>query len=122
MVFLTERRGVADAAAPHRPSAPAAPRRRRRGTLTPYLFLAPGVVLFGVFILFPIAQAVQMSLYDWNILRGAASQFIGLDNYIRAFSDDRFWLSLGNSGIYMLLTVPSSTTHPQSVRPRSPRD
>ena len=96
-----------------RGAAPIAPRpqhpsvhRRRRVSLTPYLFLLPGVVLFGLFILYPIAQAVQISFYDWNILRGAASDFIGLDNYLRAMQDDRFWLSLGNSGIYMLFTVP----------------
>lgn len=81
-------------------------RRRPRTSLTPYLFLLPGLLLFGLFILYPIAQAAQMSLYDWNVLRGAASEFIGLDNYARAVADDRFWLSLGNSGVYMLFTVP----------------
>ena len=105
MVLVQERR-EASTNAPRRPVAARPPRRVRRGSLTPYLFILPGVALFGVFILFPIGQAVQMSLYDWNILRGAASDFIGLDNYVRAFSDDRFWLSLSNSGIYMLLTVP----------------
>ncbi|WP_231916220.1 carbohydrate ABC transporter permease [Microbacterium karelineae] len=85
-----------------------APRTRRRGrrSATPYLFLAPGVVLFGVCILYPIVQALQMSLYDWNVLQGAASEFLGLDNYARAIADDRFWLSLANSGVYMLFTVP----------------
>ncbi|WP_294981106.1 carbohydrate ABC transporter permease [uncultured Microbacterium sp.] len=82
------------------------PIRRRKPNLTPWLFLAPGLVLFGLFILYPIVQALQMSLFDWNILRGAASEFIGLDNYVRALQDDRFWLSLSNSGIYMLFTVP----------------
>ena len=84
---------------------PFPPRRRRKPNLTPWLFIAPGAILFGVFILYPIVQALQMSLYDWNILRGAASEFVGLDNYARAVQDDRFWLSLSNSGIYMLFTV-----------------
>lgn len=73
---------------------------------TPYLFIAPGFLLFAALILVPIAQAVQMSFYDWKVIAGAVSQFIGLDNYIRAFSDGHFWLSLANSGIYMLFTVP----------------
>jgi multiple sugar transport system permease protein len=103
MTVLQHKRGVVPA--PPR-SWEERPERRRRVSLTPYLFLLPGALLFGLFILYPIAQAAQMSLYDWNILRGAASEFIGLDNYVRAFDDDRFWLSLGNSGIYMLLTVP----------------
>jgi multiple sugar transport system permease protein len=104
MTVLEHRQRGAAPAAP-RPEPPT-PRRRRRVSLTPYLFLLPGLMLFGLFILYPIVQAAQMSFYDWNILRGSASEFIGLHNYIRAFQDDRFWLSLSNSGIYMLLTVP----------------
>lgn len=102
-VLVEQRRGVSEGT-PR--AAGASARRRRRFPLTPYLFLLPGLILFGLFILYPIAQAMQMSFYDWNILRGAASDFVGFDNYVRAFSDDRFWLSLSNSGIYMLFTVP----------------
>lgn len=104
MTVIEHRQRGAASAAPR--LEPPTQRRRRRPSLTPYLFLLPGVLLFGLFILYPIVQAAQMSFYDWNILRGSASEFIGLDNYIRAFQDGRFWLSLSNSGIYMLLTVP----------------
>jgi multiple sugar transport system permease protein len=80
-------------------------RRRRRVSLTPYLFLAPGVVVFVVFIVYPAVQAFQMSLFDWKIVAGAVSEFTGVDNYVRAVQDPHFWLSLSNSGIYMLATV-----------------
>lgn len=100
---------VADAAAP----VPASGRlRRSRSRLpgsrwTPYLFLAPGLILFAVFIVYPTLQAVRMSFYDWKIVAGAVSDFVGLDNYSRAFADEHFWLSLSNSGIYMIGTVPA---------------
>ena len=102
MASLTVERGEVVASSRSTPPR----RRRRRVNVTPWLFIAPGAILFAVFILYPIVQAAQMSLYDWNILRGAASEFIGLDNYAEALRDDRFWLSLANSGIYMLFTVP----------------
>jgi len=79
---------------------------RIRPLLAPALFIAPGFVLFLVVIIYPMAQAFQISLYDWKIIAGATSTFIGLDNYIRAFNDPVFWLSLTNSGIYMAFTVP----------------
>ncbi|MCU1556891.1 MAG: sugar transporter permease [Microbacteriaceae bacterium] len=81
-------------------------RQRARASATPYLFLAPGFILFLAVIIYPAIRAFQMSFFDWKIVPGAVSQFIGLDNYVRAFQDGHFWLSLSNSGIYMLATVP----------------
>jgi multiple sugar transport system permease protein len=81
-------------------------RQRVRASATPYLFLAPGFILFLAVIIYPAIRAFQMSFFDWKIVPGAVSQFIGLDNYVRAFQDGHFWLSLSNSGIYMLATVP----------------
>lgn len=88
-----------------REAAPAAGGASRQA-LTPWLFLAPGLVLFLVAIIYPILNAAQMSLYDWNVLSAASSKFIGFDNYVRAFHDPIFWTALANSGAYMALTVP----------------
>lgn len=93
---------AADAAAP----APRPRIRRRRPSATPYLFLLPGFVLFVVTVVYPIAQAVQMSLYDWRIIGSATSEFLGLDNYARALGDEHFWLSLGNTVFYLIATIP----------------
>lgn len=80
--------------------------RIRNTFLTPYLFIAPGMLLFLIAIIYPALKALQMSFYDWKIVAGAISQFVGFDNYISAYHDAHFWLSLSNSGIYMLFTVP----------------
>lgn len=79
---------------------------RPQTRLTPYLFLAPGFLLFTACILYPMISAARMSLYEWNIVNTAASRFVGAGNYIRAFSDENFWLALSNSGFYMVATVP----------------
>lgn len=72
----------------------------------PALFVAPGFLLFLVAILYPMAQAIEMSFFDWKVVAGATSAFLGFGNYIRAVNDPRFWLALSNSGIYMAFTVP----------------
>ena len=87
-----------------RPRLKLAPRRR---SLTPYLFLAPGYVIFALVVLYPVARAFQISLYEWKIVPGVASPFLGLHNYGRAFHDPLFWRSLENSSVYMAATVPA---------------
>lgn len=91
----------------HRIAMPATrPRRRNRVSVTPYLFLAPGLVVFTTLIVYPIVRSFQMSLFEWNIVAGATSRFIGLGNFSRAMNDPLFWRSVVNSGAYMALTVP----------------
>lgn len=79
---------------------------RRCSSLTPYLFLAPGMTMFVILIVYPMVKAFQMSFYDWNVIAGATSDFIGLDNYRQAIDDPVFWSGLQNSAAYMVLTVP----------------
>lgn len=80
--------------------------RRSRSSLTAYLFLAPGFALFLLLIIYPMLKAFQMSFYDWNVVAGATSEFIGWKNYQTAFHDPIFWRGLQNSAFYMALTVP----------------
>jgi multiple sugar transport system permease protein len=90
-----------------RVSAPRLSRGRLGSLAAPYLFLLPGFALFSVVLLYPIGRALQISLYDWKILPGAASEWVGLGNYGRALHDPVFWHSLGNSAVYMAATVPA---------------
>ena len=50
------------------------------------LFLAPALVLYALFVLYPIVQSLRYSLYDWNGLEPLGN-FAGLDNFRRAFDD-----------------------------------
>ncbi len=45
-------------------------------------FIAPFIVLYIVFVLWPVAQAVYMSFFDWDLIVGV-QEFVGLDNYVR---------------------------------------
>lgn len=65
--------------------APRSGRPRRRWV--PYAFLAPALVLYGLFLLFPLGRAVQFSFYDWDGL--GASVFVGVDNYTAILQDGR---------------------------------
>jgi multiple sugar transport system permease protein len=79
---------------------------RRKETRAAYLFLAPGFLLFALVILYPIVRAFQISLFNWSLVPGVASHFLGLHNYNRAIHDPIFWRALENTGFYMAVTVP----------------
>lgn len=83
------------------------PRWRTRRRLVPYLFLLPGTLLFVGLMLWPMAQAFWMSLFEWNVVPGAQSRFLGLGNYTRAAADPVFWRALANTLLYMGVTVPT---------------
>jgi len=64
-------------------------RPSRSRLLTIALFLLPALVLYSVFVIFPIIQAVHFSLFKWNGLK-PLTDFIGLANYQRALQDPIF--------------------------------
>ncbi|WP_165064908.1 carbohydrate ABC transporter permease [Marisediminicola senii] len=83
------------------------PARRRRSTnLTAYAFMAPFLVFFLLFLIWPVIHGVYLSMTDQS-LTGAGGNFIGLANYAEAFADPRMWSSILNTLWFTLLsTVP----------------
>ncbi len=82
-------------------------RRRVRQALTAAPFVLPGLVLVLLFVVWPLIRGVQMSLFDWNLPAPDRSEFVGLDNFIRAFTGDPiFWVATRNTFLYAIVTVP----------------
>jgi raffinose/stachyose/melibiose transport system permease protein len=88
----------------------AATRRAGRRTGSPRrwitvgLFLLPALLLYAVFVLMPIAQAVQYSLFKWNGLT-PLTDFVGLQNYATAFGSKGFTTSIGNNLLIVILSL-----------------
>jgi raffinose/stachyose/melibiose transport system permease protein len=73
-------------AAADRPPVPRpAGRRRRPGRWSGWLFAAPALVMYAVFVLRPMVLSVQYSLYDWDGI--GPSTYVGLRNYTRLFTE-----------------------------------
>ena len=74
----------------------------------PWLFLAPALLMFGVYVIAPIFESMALSLYDWDGL--GTPEFIGLQNYVDLWDDPDFWMSLKNNLIWIfgfMLAVPA---------------
>ncbi len=64
----------------------------------PYVFIAPFLLLFAVFGVFPLGFSLYLAFQSWEPTSGLeAMQFVGLDNFAFALQDDWFWKSLGNT-------------------------
>ncbi|MFN8379918.1 MAG: sugar ABC transporter permease [Anaerolineae bacterium] len=92
------------------PTAAMSSHRSRKGlaqTVTPYLFLAPGLILFVGLVLLPMLYSFRISLYDWNIVQPANSEWLGFANYADVLQDPIFQRASLNTLAYALITVPA---------------
>ncbi|MFF8035512.1 MULTISPECIES: carbohydrate ABC transporter permease [unclassified Streptomyces] len=78
----------------------------RRALSPGVLFALPFLVLFVLFMLWPMAQGIWMSLTDTSLSAHDPS-FIGTDNYTEALGDAEMWRAMGNTAWFTLVsTVP----------------
>jgi len=75
--------------------------RSNQQTLTPWLFLAPGMAMFALYVIIPIFQSMALSFYDWDGL--GTAEWIGMANYVELIDDDAFYTSLWNNLLWLIL-------------------
>lgn len=93
--------------------APVARPPRLRPGVAPWpviaLFLLPALVLYGLFVIYPIAQSIRFSGYDWNGLE-PLTDWVGLQNFKDAFADPIFIQAISHNfiiiGLSLLLQIP----------------
>ena len=76
----------------------------RRGWVTAYLFLAPGLLLFAAFRVYPLLEGLYLSFTNARLGRGA-SALVGFANYERLLDDTRFHVSLVNTVFYTVAST-----------------
>jgi multiple sugar transport system permease protein len=91
-----------------------APRRGIKGVLkemrrewTAYLWHAPGLTIFVVFVAYAVISSFMLSFQEWNILE-PEKPWVGLENYREIATDDTFWRALGHTVYYVLGSVPAT--------------
>ena len=68
------------------------------------LFLLPALALYVLFVLFPVVQAAYYSLFKWNGLQ-PLTDFIGLKNYVTAFTSATFTTAVSNNLLIIVLSL-----------------
>jgi multiple sugar transport system permease protein len=77
--------------------------------LTGYLFMAPALLVLGIFVVLPILFAFFLAFQKVRLLGGLEFEFIGLRNFERLAQDDRIGIALKNTLEYVLIVVPAQT-------------
>lgn len=73
-----------------------------------YIFLTPFMIFFLIFVVRAVVAAVQLSFFDWPILR-PTKIFINFDNYAELLQDDVWWTALSNTIKFTIMTVLGTT-------------
>src|SRR5438105_8723781 len=73
---------------------------------SPYLFISPFFILFGLVGLFPLLYTGWVSLHAWDLL-GGQGKWTGFDNFAFVLHQRQFWVALRNTlSIFLLSAVP----------------
>lgn len=82
------------------------PRHARRFRIAPYMYVAPMLVLLGIFTYWPFIHTVYLSLVQWNLTPDAPMRFVGFRNYEGIVQSSLFDAAFRNTLIYIVASVP----------------
>jgi multiple sugar transport system permease protein len=93
-------------------AAPAAPAYRLPDWVAPVLFLLPAFATLGLWIYWPLIEALRLSFYEWNLLPTADPIYVGLDNYRNLLALAELRIAAWNTVIYTLGLLPLTVALP----------
>ena len=68
------------------------------------LFCLPFMIVFALFLLFPMLFGLFIGFFDWDIL--STRTWTGFGNYVKLFKDATFYSSLGHTLVFVLVSTP----------------
>lgn len=75
-----------------------------RAKWTGLLYLAPALVFVTIFTVYPLAQMIWVSFNNWSLI--SPPKWVGTANFLKAFTDRQFWVSLGFTVQYTTFVTP----------------
>lgn len=63
--------------------------------------MAPGLIILAIFVVWPILYSIPLSFTNYSVI--GETKYVGWDNFVRAFKDHNFLISLWNSLVYVLI-------------------
>lgn len=92
-------------ATPHTPKRKSFWDQKRRDSLLAVVFILPAFYIIFKTFLFPMFQSALWSLYHYNLMDGSSVKYIGLSNYANLLQSRDFWVAMGNTIYFTILSV-----------------
>ncbi len=78
--------------------------RQQRQWFDAYLLVAPALLMFSIFIIYPLFSTIYLSLFDYG-LTDPRIRFVALNNFVELGSDRVFWRAIGNNFTILVVSV-----------------
>lgn len=75
--------------------------------MEPYVFLAPSLLIFGLFLFYPFLKTIYLSFFKTDKM-GLPKKFVGLENYTKLLTSESFYNSLAVTLIFVVIVVAGS--------------
>jgi len=85
-------------------------RRKHSPVKVVTVFLAPALILYLAFVVYPVVKVFWLSLFRWRGITKGAEEFVGLSNFLRLYHDAVFWRALSNNLILFAFVLVVSVT------------
>lgn len=73
----------------------------------PWGFACPSLIFLTVFLLIPLVAGLLVAFTEWDVISGIEGiRWVGFDNFVQLFADERFWAASGRTVVYAGLGVP----------------
>lgn len=82
---------------------------QRHEAISGYLFMAPTIIIAGLFLIVPVIFAITLAFYKVQLLGEVSFRFLGFKNFTRMLGDERVWIALKNTVEYAAIVVPLQT-------------
>ena len=79
-------------------------KHKQKPDWTGWNFVGPFMIVFALVLIAPVIYSIWLSLFKEQLIGG--NSFVGLDNYVTALGDARFWESLGRVTLFLVVQVP----------------
>src|SRR5258708_27035518 len=79
--------------------------RRWRTDLSGYGFMLPFLIVYVLFLLWPVLLMLRMSFFNWSLDGHGTTDFLRLPNSVAVFSDSNFWQALWNTLVFTVIST-----------------